>query len=160
VGADQFFVIGDAEPVAAEASDYAAPQVATAQKPAVKPQPATQPTRLAQHLRDVGKAYSDKPLRDAFAAGSAWIQPVVEVPKAAEDSVALFRQNHRLTGVLSSSGQACAMVNGTLVIVGQTIGGYRLVSIGHRSATFESDSAQQVQLTMDSRSTALAGAGE
>jgi hypothetical protein len=160
--ADRLFVLEKSEPAKpATASEYTLAGAA-ARTVASAPGPATNPSgSVAQRLRNAGQSVADKPAKDAFAPGAAWKQPVAETTKEVDNSNEIFKQSHRLTGVLtSSSGQAHAMVDGKIVAVGQIINGYRLVSISGRSATFESPLETRVDLNMAERSTAVAGAGQ
>ena len=61
--------------------------------------------------------------------------------------------------MLTSAGRAVAMLDGKIVAVGQTVDGYRLASIDHRTVTFENKDSRVV-LNMAERSAALAGAGQ
>jgi hypothetical protein len=48
-----------------------------------------------------------------------------------------FRQQHELSAVMTGASNGVAMINKTPVRVGETISGYRLISVGSRSAVFQ-----------------------
>lgn len=96
---------------------------------------------LAQRLREVaGKSASGdgSAPRDAFAPGPSWA-PVGVEPRAGNDAelaAETFKQDHKLEAVLVTGEQRYAVVNGQTIYVGQTLQGYRLVSVQERSAEF------------------------
>lgn len=160
------------ESAAASASEYAvAPAAASAAPTKTTPITASTPVAsvqnitLSQRLRNAAAAQTNRPLKDAFAFSSAWGNgsDADNAAPASASAGEVFKQSHRLTGVLSSNGRAVAMVDGKLVPVGQSVDGYRLVSISHRSATFES-AHSQVILNLAERAVSgnpvIAGAGQ
>ena len=121
-------------------SEYAvAPGAAS---PGAKPQPSAGPAQgsqisLAQRLRTAGQGLSDNSTRDAFALPASW---VVQGPAAPTERLAeKFRQAHRLNGVLASGEHTYAMVDSTIVVLGQSLDGFKLTNISHRTAVFERD---------------------
>jgi hypothetical protein len=88
-------------------------------------------------------------MRDAFELGDAWgIHS--DAPRPQRLMADNFRQAHRLTGVLQSAGRAYAMIDGRIVTIGQTIDGFKLTEVAHRSATFESNT-EKVVLSLSER---------
>ncbi|HWA49613.1 MAG TPA: hypothetical protein VG742_15175 [Dongiaceae bacterium] len=129
-----------------------APQLPAAPAPAAS---------IAQRLRDAAKA-APTTGGDAFAFGECWRQ--AEPAAAAPDNSGTlaaeqFKTTHHLTGVLTGNGRPVAMIDGRIVPVGQSIDGYRLVDVSHRSATFELGQTQ-VTLPMSERATSIAGAAQ
>jgi hypothetical protein len=152
---DQFLIRGSSgEESAPSASEYTMPVANTAPVKAApvaaNPAAPAPAVSVAQRLRQAGKAQADNTARDAFAPPAAWTAPQAVVFEA-DNSVQKFRDTHRLTGILSSGGKSSAMVDGKMVTVGQTIDGFVLTSISHRTASFESG-ANKVVLTMTERS--------
>jgi hypothetical protein len=115
---------------------------------------------LAQRLNRAAAGLRDHVDRDAFALPGRWITQPAAAPT--EHPADAFRQGHRLTGVLESGSHGYVMVDGQIVGLGQTIDGFRLISISHRRAIFEGN-GEQVTLSMVERITSgstdtLAGA--
>lgn len=153
VGVDRLFVLekGVAPEVAA------APAAAVAMPPSHPAQAAKPPAeRIAQRLARAGSQYAQIPFQDLFSAGPGWVEPVIEQVPDKGIAPGTFARLHRLTGVLTSPSNSYAMVNGKIVTIGQVIGGHRLVSVSHRSATFQSEASEPIVLTMDPP-TAIAG---
>jgi hypothetical protein len=148
------------------ASEYAMPAAPTATAGTAASAPKAPVTgaaalSVAQRLRDAAKnaPQSDG---DAFTFPQSWRQ--AEPAAAAPDNAATlaaeqFKSAHRLTGVLTANGRAVAMIDGRIVPVGQSIDGYRLIEISHRSATFELGHSQ-ITLMMAERTTPVAGASQ
>lgn len=174
LSADRLFFLKNTSTEASQSSGAPASEYAIA--PATRTQPAVgQPVALraatanavavvsiAQRLREAMNSNPTTEPKDAFAIGAGWptaTEAAAETPAGAS-AAEIFKQTHRLTGVLSSNGRSLAMVDGKLVAVGQSVDGYRLAAISHRSATFEASNSQ-VTLSMTERSTgAVAGAGQ
>ena len=74
---------------------------------------------------------------DLFRAPASWAQ----APQVGSTAKADFLARHRLMAVLKSSHGGLAVLDGSdrkSVRVGQVIDGFRLTTVGERSATFES----------------------
>ncbi len=97
---------------------------------------------LASRLRQItgGATTGDgSVVRDAFAPGPGWV-PVGIEPEAggvAAMAAEAFKRDHKLEAVLVTGDQRYAVVNGQTIYVGQTLQGYRLVSVRERSAEFQ-----------------------
>lgn len=78
--------------------------------------------------------------RDAFTVPTGWVPADAESEAGSEAAVAAetFKRDHKLEAVLVTGDQRCAVVNGQTVYVGQSLQGYRLVSVQERSAEFRS----------------------
>ena len=95
---------------------------------------------LAERLRRIARTRAllgDGSVRDAFALPTAWTAS----PQTPEDADTAPRQDdfsasHRLDAVMTNARVPCAMVDTTLVLVGQRVGGYTLEAVGQRSAVF------------------------
>jgi hypothetical protein len=152
VGADQLGALpGSSAGKTDDSSGYAAAEFKVVATPAATPTPVPLPTTatrssVAQRLRHTQRFATDNTLRDVFAVGPAWLAQAEQGAKVdpLAASIEKFRQSHRLTGVLSSSGREHAMVDNQIVAVGQSVDGFKLVSVSHRSATFESGEARVV----------------
>jgi hypothetical protein len=100
---------------------------------------------LGVRLRQVQSGLSGFPkVRDAFNPSPAWIV-------SAEDSgptqrAITFQNSHRLRAIIESTGPAQAIVDDSLITVGQSLDGFRLVSITRSQATF---SDHEVSVTLN-----------
>jgi hypothetical protein len=83
-------------------------------------------------------------LRDAFTPGAAWVS-AVGGDSSAPNGVANFSQTHHLTGVLVSGRTGQAMIDGKLILMGQTVDSYKLIAVKTGIAIFE---AGDVQVTL------------
>lgn len=96
---------------------------------------------LANRLRRVaGQAELNDgaAVRDAFIPAPSWTPVDFEPESGSEAALAIesFKRDNKLEAVLVTGDQRCAVVNGQTVYVGQTLQGYRLVSVQERSAEF------------------------
>lgn len=97
---------------------------------------------LANRLRQVAglaTTGNGSVTRDAFAPGPGWA-PVGSAPDAGGEAAMAaeaFKRDHKLEAVLLTGDQRYAVVNGRTIYVGQTLQGYRLVSVRERSAEFQ-----------------------
>lgn len=73
------------------------------------------------------------PVKDAFAPSRAWAGKSGGI---ASDTRS-FEQSHQLSGVMLSGRHPSAMIDGKLLTVGQSLDGYKLVSVTPGSATFQ-----------------------
>lgn len=96
---------------------------------------------LANRLRQIagGSSVNDgAAARDAFTPPSSWV-PVDAEPEAGSEAAMAaetFKRDHKLEAVLVTGDQRCAVINGQTIYVGQTLQGYRLISVHERSAEF------------------------
>jgi hypothetical protein len=74
-------------------------------------------------------------VKDAFSPAATWSGSGTTT---AGGEVRNFEQTHTLIGVMVSGGSAAAMVDGKLVRVGQSIDGYKLISVSKGKAVFKS----------------------
>jgi hypothetical protein len=75
--------------------------------------------------------------RDPFAPAAPWGQSAPSTDTKTVDEAALFIAGHRLTAVVIDPRASYAVVNDRALTPGQSIDGFKLVSIGKRSALFE-----------------------
>lgn len=80
--------------------------------------------------------------RDAFAAFAGVAAPVTEVP------VHDFEKKYQLTAVIVSGSQAAAVINGSMVRLGQSIDGFTLLSVDRNSAILQQGQSK-VRLQID-----------
>jgi hypothetical protein len=150
VGADQLGLLpgsAEASETTTEAtSDYAMPAAPAAQ--ATAPSSATQTSQasVAHRLRQAAQAMPDAPMRDVFALGPTWRGQAPFDPKLDPTGLAAeqFRRSHKLTGVVQGSGRPTAQIDNQIVAIGQSVDGFKLVSVSHRSATFEAGATRIV----------------
>lgn len=137
-----------------------APQTASAEAPASlrapsspvaaapgQPQPANPATApLSERLRQMQAA--DQPrlakLRDIFTLTASFAAQPAQDAAAKVDPIEQFRRSHRVTATLLNGQRSQAMVDGRFVTLGQSVDGFRLVSMNAQSATFESTDGQAV----------------
>src|SRR4051794_16837278 len=74
------------------------------------------------------------PLKDAFTPGPSWYG-------SSTSDLRSFEQTHQLTGSILSGSHAAAFVDGKLLLVGQTVDGYKLMSVAKGRAVFQSSEA-------------------
>ncbi len=98
---------------------------------------------LASRLETLSRKLNEKdPLSGASGLFEepAWARPaVVEKAPAADSALddAEFLASHDLTALLTVEGKPMAIINGKLLKLGESIGGYRLVEIQRDAAHFE-----------------------
>jgi hypothetical protein len=133
-------------PASADASDQASDLLIA--KPAQSRKDSPAPTRKATTTAPAGNPVALKltelsesmhlpgtAVKDAFCPAPAWAG---EGKSNVGGEVRSFEQTHTLIGVMFSGGSAAAMVDGTLVRVGQSIDGYKLISVSKGKAIFQS----------------------
>ncbi len=126
------------EPVGVSASDTVAP----AAEPHIAPAPG-----VADQLRTLsGNGNIELPkLRNAFSPSSKWIaekQPEAALPR--EQFAESFRHAHRVVAIMTDKKGARAIVDDRLLRVGQSIDGFQLTSVDHRSACFSGHGVQVI----------------
>ena len=87
-------------------------------------------TQLSESMHLPGTA-----VKDAFCPAPTWSGGNTAGPGA---EVRSFEQSHTLIGVMLGGASAAAMVDGKLVRVGQSIDGYKLLSVSKGKAVFQS----------------------
>lgn len=143
LGVDRFVL----SPGTAEASDDSASllvakaptSAAGAASPATavkSPAVATANNPIAQKLNDLSESLhlANAPVKDSFSVPAAWN----EKPGTVGATGKSFEQSHELSGVMVSGRHPAAMIDGKLVQVGQTVDGYKLVSVMQGAAVFQS----------------------
>ncbi len=82
----------------------------------------------------------DDGFRDAFAVPQAWraLREAEKTQPTKPSRRGAFKDRRQLTAVMIVQGGGIAMIDGMAIRVGQSIDGYRLVSVGQRSAKFTS----------------------
>lgn len=159
LGIDRF-VIGP--PTAAGADEYSVRPEELSQAGAEPPEPlvhvvkpAQQPAAisLGQRLRRFENAGSGPDITDLFQLPPAW-RPAEREPTAVRPppglSAAEQFQRRRLNGVLvetTGPDRRQAIVDGQVIVVGQSLDGFRLVEVTQRSAVFEGNGHRVVLQT-------------
>jgi len=109
-------------------------------------------TVAASNLEVIGQALSLDPENapDAFRASEAWMATTPESVQAVEHrmSASTFRAKYNLDATMVAENGGYAVVDGELLRVGESIDGYRLVSVAERSALFEAGDLQ-VELALE-----------
>jgi hypothetical protein len=75
--------------------------------------------------------------RDPFSLAVPWYDKGETSDAKTPDEAALFVSSHQLTAVVIDPRGSYAVVNDQLLIPGQSLDGFRLVTVGNRSAVFE-----------------------
>lgn len=117
------------------------------------PGPLVQEDTLADRVRAVAEASKLHlvDVRDAFSPSEALIGQLQKAgPRGSQQSKSeAFEQRHRLTAVMAGNAGGYAIVDGACVLIGQELEGFKLVSVGERSAVFQSKDAARVELKLE-----------
>ena len=99
----------------------------------------TGPAGVARRLERLWASQEVNPEqgRDPFALTVPWYDNVAGTDIKKPDEAALFVSGHQLTAVVIDPRMSYAVVNDHLLIPGQSLDGFKLVSVGNRSAVFE-----------------------
>src|SRR5262249_39681143 len=134
-------------PASAEASDQASDLLITKAPPTSKesPAPVQKPSSTAPAGNPVGLKLSalsesmhlpQASVKDAFCPSQEWVNaatppppPSPAKPVTPAPVLPRFDQTHTLSGVMLSESSGAAMVDGKLVRIGQSIDGFKLVSV-------------------------------
>jgi hypothetical protein len=111
---------------------------------------------LADRLAAAARAHrvgSDN-IQDAFAPSETWIsrQPTStrNTSLSREDTIAQFTSSHKLMAVITNGGSDYAVIDGHPLAVGQSVDGFRLISLKERSAVFQS-ADMSIEMTLPSK---------
>lgn len=112
---------------------------------------------LTDHLQAVCEAeeinFSD--LKTTFASLQSWVKgaqhedPSPSTQPNEPDKAEAFKRQHELMAVMVTADGARAIVNNRCLLIGQELDGFRLISVGLRSAILESETAR-VELKIES----------
>ncbi|MHC5002485.1 MAG: hypothetical protein ACYTJ0_05120 [Planctomycetota bacterium] len=151
-------VLGPAELTAAEgeAELLATSTSGTAGRTAMAATAAADPGMLwaiARQVDEVAKTENVdiEQIPDAFRAPDSWFPPPAtetQPVSVGPDPVEQFLAAHRLQAVMAGGASSVAVIDGTGLKVGETLDGFTLVSVGDRSAVFESESGVRVELEL------------
>ena len=102
--------------------------------------PTTQPrVAMADQLDRMTSGLELAATVDAFAIPQSWLAAEqAKVDAQSENAPPTFAERHVLTAVVTGA-RGMAIVNGKSVRIGQTIEGYRLLSVDTRTARFAND---------------------
>ena len=81
-------------------------------------------------------------LRDPFSLPVTWPGSRAADGEKAPDAAGAFARKHQLRAVVEQGQEVRAQVDDTFLVPGQTIDGFRLVSVDYRSAVFEGEGKQ------------------
>ncbi|MBX9737156.1 MAG: hypothetical protein K2X32_09545, partial [Phycisphaerales bacterium] len=124
------------------ADDAATRSSARAPAPARAADRTAQPT-LASRLKELSQRVAEGDRLNASSGlfeEPAWAKPaVIDKAKAVDPAAteAEFRDSHELTAVLTVAGKPMAIINGRLLQIGETLGGYRLAEIQRDAVLLE-----------------------
>jgi len=156
LGADRFIIGPPATAGADEYSvspDEAEPQVQAAPAAVTEaPNPAggSDAVSVGQRLRRFEGDGVDEELTDLFQLPPGWRPeqtPVVSPVRPSFLSPAELFKRRKLNGVLVETtglGRRQAIVDGHAILLGQTLDGFRLIEVTHKTAVFEGDGRQVV----------------
>ncbi len=113
------------------------------------PQPAAQaapPVTVAQRLDKLtsGREAGTEALRDPFSLPPSWSDTTAGKGERTPDAAEAFVRRHQFRAMMVRSGESCALVDDSTLIVGQSLDGFTLVAVGPRSALFDHDGKQVV----------------
>jgi hypothetical protein len=134
------------------------PQTASADSGSVSPSAAAAPDHLpaadstparaslAEHLNNLlpARAMGPNDLRDPFCLPANWSETAPEKGPRPPDALQGFRQRHQLKAIVMRGGQSCAQVDDSVLVPGQALDSFTLISVDARSAVFERDGKQAV----------------
>ncbi|MEE8154473.1 MAG: hypothetical protein V3T53_05880 [Phycisphaerales bacterium] len=111
---------------------------------------------IADRLSAVARSLDLTDVRDAFKPSPGWIGDEGTVQQQDQlrsgPAAATFVQSHRLMAVMAGGPNGSAIVNDTCLFIGQQIDGFRLISVGARSAVLESNGVQvELELSQEER---------
>lgn len=120
-------------------------ELAVAHAPAAQktPPPPAAPANPSLSQR-IAKARERSPgeveTRDVFLVPLAWIGPqkVEQILAAPAARTPRFDETHRLTALIVAGDRTGALIDGMMIKVGESIDGYRLISVANNVAVFES----------------------
>ena len=103
-------------------------------EPELNPQEEVMLSDRLEGLAD-DRAFDPLAVRDAFRPGDAWggFGPAEGAPTISGEASA-FADQYKLTATAVSGQGGMAIVNGQCLVVGQSLDGFRLVSVGRESA--------------------------
>ncbi len=104
--------------------------------------PASAGPSLAERLKSAAELLPAAPPKDAFDPNASSEDASPRGSTKAE----LFRQQHKLTAIVTTDKGGTALIDGEAIRVGQTLGEFTLVAISDEGAHFERD-GERVTLT-------------
>lgn len=141
-----------ATPTAAQASAppawaASAPSVTAAERPGIAPTALSVDT-LAARLQALQAATGQQPIRDAFAPSPAWLATPRSGPSVTSQRILNFRGSHKLSAIIQTAGAGEALIDNSLMVVGQFLDGFKLIAVNQRGAVF-SDGQSSFYLHLD-----------
>jgi hypothetical protein len=145
--ADRTILRPQGGPRAASADSRApsqSPVVVSGNVPVAEDPPARAGT--AERLNNLlsGKEAGSDELRDPFSLPASWSDSAATNAERVPDTTGGFIQRHQLKAVVIQGGESCAQVDDSFLVPGQSVDGFKLVSVDHRSAVFERDGIRAV----------------
>ncbi|MGE5607761.1 MAG: hypothetical protein ACM359_00760 [Bacillota bacterium] len=134
---------------AASAKGYTIPRPSGNTQPPSSANANTTACPVAEQLRSYHRVHSKDitSIRDVFQTPAALdrsAQVAEKTPVNTPDPVDRFKQEHSLTGVMVANRQGKAIVDGKTLLVGQSLDGFKLMTVTQQVAVFESEAGQVV----------------
>jgi hypothetical protein len=107
---------------------------------------ASGPVPVAERLNNLsaGKETAPDELRDPFALPRSWSDPGAVSEERTVDTTGASLQRHQLRAVVMQNGKYCALIDDVFLVPGQSLDGFKLVSVNPDSAVFERDGKRAV----------------
>jgi hypothetical protein len=112
------------------------------------PAPTPVPERLNKLLS--GQEIQVDELRDPFALPPSWSGTTAGAGKKAPDAITTFVRKHQLKAVFMQGQETCVQVDDNFLVPGQSVDGFKLVSVNQRIAVFEHE-GKEVTLELVSK---------
>jgi len=137
---DRLFVRSQGGPAAASAGSSPAATASPLPAPDLPAAPA--PPQETPATQCLNRLWSDKEVdfehvRNPFSLPSSWSNGTEKPSRTPLDAGALFAKRHQLTAVVLDGPRSYVLIDDRFLRPGQDIDGFRLVSVGERSALFE-----------------------
>lgn len=98
--------------------------------------------RLDKLLPDRGD--SSVKLRDPFSLPVLWSEGGAANKEKALDPIGIFTRKHQLRAVVVQGQEVCAQIDDSVLVPGQALDGFKLVSVSDCSVTFEREGKQVI----------------
>jgi len=143
---DRLFLCPEGGPKAASADSYRVPADLREAVGPVAVQGAFENSGLASRLRDFWSEdhVDSEPIRNPFSLSAGWFDSKGSDGPRRLDDVGRFIQNHRLMAVVMDGQECYVLVDDQFLTPGQSLHGFRLVSVAESSVVFERQGKQAV----------------
>jgi len=104
--------------------------------------PATVAERLNRLLS--GPTASPDELRNPFSMPPSWSGTGATTAEKPPDTTDVFLRKHQLKAVVMQGQEACAQIDDSFLVPGQSVDGFKLLSVNERTAVFEREGKQAI----------------